>query len=54
MKGSAFMTQEAYRNRVKAAAPKSPMGKNIVMAFLFVLDVKIPKLDVGKLLFGNK
>lgn len=26
----------------------------IVMAFLFVLDVKIPKLDVGKLLFGNK
>jgi len=29
------MTQEAYRNRVKAAAPKSPMGKNIVMAFLF-------------------
>lgn len=25
-----------------------------LMAFMFVLDVKIPKLDVGKLLFGNK
>lgn len=25
-----------------------------IMAFLFVLDVQIPKLDVGKLLFGNK
>ena len=24
-----------------------------LMAFMFVLDVKIPKLDVGKLLFGN-
>ena len=25
-----------------------------IMAFLFVLDIQIPKLDVGKLLFGNK
>ena len=25
-----------------------------VMAFLFILDFKIPKLDVGELLFGNK
>ncbi len=25
-----------------------------IMAFLFVLDFRIPKLDVGKLLFGNK
>lgn len=29
------MTQEEYRNRVKKQAPKSPMGKNILMAFLF-------------------
>ena len=26
----------------------------IFMAFMFVFDVKIPKLDVGKLLFGKK
>ena len=26
----------------------------IAMAFMFVFDVRIPKLDVGKLLFGNK
>ena len=25
-----------------------------IMAFMFVFDVQIPKLDVGKLLFGNK
>lgn len=25
-----------------------------VMGFLFVLDIKIPKPDIGKLLFGNK
>ena len=25
-----------------------------LMAFMFVFDVKIPKLDVGKLLFGHK
>lgn len=29
------MTQEEYQNRVKEAAPKSPMGKNMIMAFLF-------------------
>ena len=26
----------------------------ILMAFMFVFDVKIPKLDLGKLLFGKK
>lgn len=26
----------------------------LLMAFMFVFDVKIPKLDVGKLLFGKK
>ena len=26
----------------------------VLMAFMFVFDVKIPKLDIGKLLFGKK
>ena len=29
------MTQEEYQSRVKALAPKSPLGKNMAMAFLF-------------------
>lgn len=29
------MTQQEYRNRVKSLAPPSPMGKNMLMAFLF-------------------
>ncbi len=29
------MTQETYRNRVNALSPKSPLGKNMVLAFLF-------------------
>lgn len=29
------MTQDEYRKRVKAEAPKSPLAKNTLMAFLF-------------------